>query len=461
MGCCSSQEDAKLGQVLLDHGPSAHSSEASAAAAGRSSTRGVSDVSPSIDIVGGRRSGGDRSSGNRGSGGSRSNDGTSSGGHNGGGGRGSRKDKRRGSSSATVTTDGHNHRFAQFFEMGPVLGKGSTSICHECRALSDGMRYACKVIDKDMVELRFAGQLDQFRVEVAALRALDHPNIIRLVDVFESRGHIYMVTELMEGGELFDYIVEKGVLSEREAAATMTGVTGAIAHMHARGFIHRDLKPENLLIDGALKQRRGRRGSSKEQFAELKQLSVKIIDFGLSKHMQGLQHTETFLGSRGYLAPEMLRRETYTDKVDIWSLGVLAYILLCGCMPFGEAAAGLTGGAERDFVLSWPSSAAAVSRNAKDIVEWMLRFDPAERCSAAQALEHPWLLSPDKRRGSSSPGADDKSRSLMLQSPKLLRKTPLRTPRRKPPTAEEYFDMLNSATPTNAGSELKMASSLR
>jgi serine/threonine protein kinase len=329
-------------------------------------------------------------------------------------------------------------RFDQFFEMGPVIGKGSTAICHECRALADGARYACKVIDKAVVELRFVGQLDQFRVEVEALRALDHPNIITLVDVFESRGHIYMVTDLMEGGELFDYIVEKGVLSEREAAATMGAVTSAIAHMHGAGFIHRDLKPENLLI------------SCLERGGTLERSSVKIIDFGLSKHMQGgIAHTETFLGSRGYLAPEMLRREEYSNKVDIWSLGVLGYILLCGCMPFGEEASGLTGGTERDFVLSWPSSAEAVSRQAKDLVGWMLRFDPRERCSAEQATEHPWLLASSGggkggRRGSKAPGGvDDKTLSLLLESPKLLRKVPLRTPRRKPPTAEEYFNTLN------------------
>jgi serine/threonine protein kinase len=155
------------------------------------------------------------------------------------------------------------------YELKEVLGVGSTSTCHRCICRATGLSYACKIIDKHHIEERFQGMMDQFHTEIAALRKLEHPNIIRLYDVYITKTKIFIVMELMEGGELFDYVVQKGTLTEEEASQIVRSVTSALVYMHSKHIIHRDLKPENLL----LLQQPSRSGN----------LDVKIIDFGLSK----------------------------------------------------------------------------------------------------------------------------------------------------------------------------------
>merc|ERR1711862_139053 len=123
---------------------------------------------------------------------------------------------------------------------------------------------------------------------------------------------IYIVMDLMLGGELFDYVVKRGALSEYEASNIMAKVTSALVYMHSKNIIHRDLKPENLLLLG------------KPSSSNKEELDVKIIDFGLSKrNTDGNNIAKTFLGTRGYLAPEMLQRKHYTSAVDTWALGVI------------------------------------------------------------------------------------------------------------------------------------------
>jgi serine/threonine protein kinase len=143
-------------------------------------------------------------------------------------------------------------------------------------------------------------------------------------DVYQTDNRICMVTEHMEGGELFDYVVNKGTLSEVEASCLVRKITSALAYMHACGVVHRDLKPENLLL------------TSKSPNAE-----VKIIDFGLAKLLHD-NLTRSFLGTRGYLAPELLRRQAYSKSIDVWALGVIVYVLLCGCLPFNDDGSKIT-----------------------------------------------------------------------------------------------------------------------
>lgn len=151
-----------------------------------------------------------------------------------------------------------------------VLGVGSTSTCHRCVDKRTNLHYACKIIDKKLIEDRFQGMMEQFHTEIEALRSLDHPNIIQLLDVYITEGKIFIVMELMEGGELFDYVVQKGTLTEDEAATIVRKVTSALVYMHSKNIVHRDLKPENLLLRRVPK-------SSHDS------IEVKIIDFGLSK----------------------------------------------------------------------------------------------------------------------------------------------------------------------------------
>jgi serine/threonine protein kinase len=151
-----------------------------------------------------------------------------------------------------------------------VLGVGSTSTCHRCIDKLKGTHYACKVIDKRLIEDRFQGMMEQFHTEIDALRSLHHPNIIQLFDVYITEGKIFIVMELMEGGELFDYVVQKGTLTEEEAAAIVRKVTGALVYMHSKNIVHRDLKPENLLLP-------------RIPINSSDSVEIKIIDFGLSK----------------------------------------------------------------------------------------------------------------------------------------------------------------------------------
>jgi len=156
------------------------------------------------------------------------------------------------------------------YQLMEVLGMGSTSTCHRCLNKKTDLYFACKIIDKRVIEDRFQGMMEQFHTEIDALRSLRHPSIIQLFDVYITDEKIFIVMELMEGGELFDYVVQKGTLTEDEAARIVRKVTSALVYMHTKNIVHRDLKPENLL----LKRRPRHAGDDVE---------VKIIDFGLSK----------------------------------------------------------------------------------------------------------------------------------------------------------------------------------
>jgi serine/threonine protein kinase len=263
------------------------------------------------------------------------------------------------------------------YELRETVGVGSTSTCHRCTRKSDGVEFACKVIDKQQIDEKFTGLLDQFYIEIKALQSLEHRNIISLVDVFETSAKIYMVMEMMNGGELFDYVVEKGTLSEEEASLFVRKITSAVAHMHNLGIIHRDLKPENLLL------------TSKDKSAE-----VKLIDFGLAKIVVDPSGAaSSFLGTKGYLAPEMLQRNGYDKAIDMWALGIIVFVLLCGCLPFDDDSSKIPSesAARKKFTLRFPRWSTNLSASAKDLLHNLLDVNPKTRYTAEQALNHPWV----------------------------------------------------------------------
>lgn len=268
--------------------------------------------------------------------------------------------------------------FSVKYDLKDVIGVGSTSTCHRCVRKSDGMEFACKVIDKKTIEIKYTGLMEQFNIEIKVLKLLNHPNIIHLADTYETSEKIYMIMEVMKGGELFDYVVEKGTLSEEEASLLVRKITSAVAHMHSLNIIHRDLKPENLLL------------TSKGPNAE-----VKLIDFGLAKVMSDSvqDQARSFLGTRGYLAPEMLQRHTYDKAIDIWALGVIVFVLLCGCLPFDDDSAKIEteSDAKLKFTLRFPRWASNLSEAAKDLLLKLLAVDPKDRITADQALRHSWV----------------------------------------------------------------------
>ncbi|XP_073008791.1 calcium-dependent protein kinase 3 [Typha latifolia] len=258
------------------------------------------------------------------------------------------------------------------------LGRGEFGVTYLCMDRNTKELLACKSISKR--KLRTAVDVEDVRREVAIMRHLPKsPSIVSLREACEDDGAVHLVMELCEGGELFDRIVARGHYTERAAAAVTRTIVEVVQLCHKHGVIHRDLKPENFL------------------FANKKENSpLKAIDFGLSIFFKPGERFSEIVGSPYYMAPEVLKRN-YGPEIDIWSAGVILYILLCGVPPFwaeteqGVAQAILRGNI--DFKREpWPS----VSENAKDLVQQMLEPDPKVRLTANKVLEHPWLQNAKK-----------------------------------------------------------------
>ncbi|KVH90932.1 Calcium-binding EF-hand, partial [Cynara cardunculus var. scolymus] len=194
------------------------------------------------------------------------------------------------------------------YKFGKELGRGEFGVTYECQNIATGEKVACKKISKS--KLRAEIDVEDVRREVEIMRHLPvHPNIVSYKDVYEDKDAIYLLMELCEGGELFDRIVAKGHYTERAAAIVIRTIL-EVCHKH--GVIHRDLKPENFLY------------ANKSETAPLK-----AIDFGLSIFIEPGVRFKEIVGSPYYMAPEVLRRN-YGEEIDVWSTGVILYILLCG-----------------------------------------------------------------------------------------------------------------------------------
>ncbi|XP_057982137.1 calcium-dependent protein kinase 8-like [Malania oleifera] len=264
------------------------------------------------------------------------------------------------------------------YEVGRELGRGEFGITHLCTEKSSGELFACKSISKE--KLRTAVDIEDMRREVEIMKQLpQHPNIVSLKDTCEDNNAVHLVMELCEGGELFDRIVARGHYTERAAAVVTRTIVEVVQMCHKHGVMHRDLKPENFL------------------FANMKETApLKAIDFGLSVFFKPGERFTEIVGSPYYMAPEVLRRD-YGPEVDVWSAGVILYILLCGVPPFwAETEQGVAQAIIRsviDFKRDpWP----LVSDNAKELVRKMLDPDPRRRLTAQGVLDHPWLQNAKK-----------------------------------------------------------------
>ncbi|KAM1340294.1 hypothetical protein ACFX2H_038709 [Malus domestica] len=273
---------------------------------------------------------------------------------------------------------GHRTQIGDKYVLGRELGRGEFGITYLCTDRETKQALACKSISKR--KLRTAVDIEDVRREVAIMSTLpEHPNIVKLKATYEDNENVHLVMELCEGGELFDRIVARGHYSERAAANVARTVAEVVRMCHANGVMHRDLKPENFLF------------SNKKEHAPLK-----AIDFGLSVFFKPGEKFMEIVGSPYYMAPEVLKRN-YGPEVDIWSAGVILYILLCGVPPFwaeseqGVALAILRG--VIDFKREpWPQ----ISDSAKSLVRQMLEPDPRKRLTAQEVLEHPWLQNAKK-----------------------------------------------------------------
>ncbi|XP_057957775.1 calcium-dependent protein kinase 24 [Malania oleifera] len=259
------------------------------------------------------------------------------------------------------------------YRFGKELGRGEFGVTHLCFDLKTGETLACKSIAKS--KLRTEIDVDDVRREVDIMRHLPrHPNIVSFREAYEDKEAVHLVMELCEGGELFDRIVAKGHYTERAAALVTKTIVKVVQLCHTHGVMHRDLKPENFL------------------FANTSETSpLKAIDFGLSMFFEPGERFSEIVGSPYYMAPEVLRRN-YGPEVDVWSAGVILYILLCGVPPFwAETEEGIAHAIVRSVVDferdPWPK----VSKDAKNLVIRMLDPNPFSRLKAEEVLEHPWI----------------------------------------------------------------------
>ncbi|XP_074224113.1 ribosomal protein S6 kinase alpha-2 isoform X4 [Camelus bactrianus] len=268
---------------------------------------------------------------------------------------------------------GNNIHFTDGYEIKEDIGVGSYSVCKRCVHKATDAEYAVKIIDKSKRD-------PSEEIEIL-LRYGQHPNIITLKDVYDDGKSVYLVMELMRGGELLDRILRQRCFSEREASDVLCTITKTMDYLHSQGVVHRDLKPSNILyMDES--------GNPE---------SIRICDFGFAKQLRaenGLLMTPCYTAN--FVAPEVLKRQGYDAACDIWSLGILLYTMLAGFTPFangpddtpedilariGSGKYALSGG-------NWDS----ISDAAKDVVSKMLHVDPHQRLTAVQVLKHPWVV---------------------------------------------------------------------
>uniref|UniRef100_A0AAY4ANT4 non-specific serine/threonine protein kinase n=1 Tax=Denticeps clupeoides TaxID=299321 RepID=A0AAY4ANT4_9TELE len=258
------------------------------------------------------------------------------------------------------------------YKVGKVIGDGNFAVVKDCVERSTGREYALKIIDK----AKCAGKEHLIENEVAVLRRVKHPNIIMLIEEVDTPTELYLVMELVKGGDLFDSITSSTKYTERDASVMVFNLAGALKYLHRMSIVHRDIKPENLLVcenpDGTK--------------------SLKLGDFGLATVVEGPLHT--VCGTPTYVAPEIIAESGYGLKVDIWAAGVITYILLCGFPPFRSE-----NNLQEDLFdqillgrLEFPSPYwDNISMSAKELIGQMLQVNVEARYTAEDVLTHPWV----------------------------------------------------------------------
>ncbi|XP_070826994.1 serine/threonine-protein kinase DCLK1-like isoform X2 [Chaetodon trifascialis] len=260
---------------------------------------------------------------------------------------------------------------AERYKVGRALGDGNFAVVRECVERSTGREYALKIISKD----KCRGKEHMIQSEVSILRRVKHPNIVLLIEEMDTNSELYLVMELVKGGDLFDAITSSNKYTERDASCMLFNLASAIKYLHSLNIVHRDIKPENLLVyehqDGSK--------------------SLKLGDFGLATVVNGPLYT--VCGTPTYVAPEIVAETGYGLKVDIWAAGVITYILLCGFPPF-------RGGDDQEALfqqilkglLDFPAPYwDNVSDGAKALITGMLQVEVDQRYTAVQVLDHAWV----------------------------------------------------------------------
>ncbi|CAB9511941.1 MAP kinase-activated protein kinase 2 (Fragment) [Seminavis robusta] len=262
-------------------------------------------------------------------------------------------------------------KVSKHYQIKSALGSGGYGDVFLATHKQSGAERAIKVIDKSKWNSREnEAVINEFNI----VKDLDHPNLLKMYEMFEDHRHYYIITDIYKGGELFDEIEANGAFAEEDTAVLMMNVLSCVNYCHKKGIVHRDLKPENILL------------TSSKKLDDLK-----LIDFGLASYFKPGQRLKDSVGSAYYKAPEVLN-EDYGEKCDVWTCGVICFILLAGYAPFdGDDDQQIedeirSGDFEFDDPI-WDM----ISEDAKDFIEECLTYNEKHRPTAAEALTHPWL----------------------------------------------------------------------
>eukprot|EP00177_Eucheuma_denticulatum_P000621 GFKZ01001113.1.p1 GENE.GFKZ01001113.1~~GFKZ01001113.1.p1 ORF type:complete len:546 (+),score=59.93 GFKZ01001113.1:219-1856(+) len=259
------------------------------------------------------------------------------------------------------------------YEVGKALGRGCFATVYKAQRRSDGLAVAIKSVEKNRLDDETEKLLQN---ELEVLQAVsEHPGIVTLLDSVETERFMFFVMEYVDGGPLLDRIISKGHFSENDARVLLRAILRTLNYLSDLGCVHRDIKPENILVDNY---------SAK--------WPVKLTDFGLSAKMQPDELLHGTLGTPLFVAPEILKGDGYDCACDMWSLGVVLYLVLCGYPPFpydhpGELVRSIINGEYSFPAQEWDH----VSGDAKDALTRMMEVNPKHRLTPAQALEHPWF----------------------------------------------------------------------
>ncbi|KAL1916152.1 uncharacterized protein VTP21DRAFT_6156 [Calcarisporiella thermophila] len=264
------------------------------------------------------------------------------------------------------------------YKTGRTLGRGTYAEVKEAFHITTGAAYAVKIINKNLMK----GREHLIKNEILILSQISrhHRNVLTMVDFFETMNNLYLVTELAQGGELFERICQQGSFFEKDAANLVRSICEGVAYLHDNGVVHRDLKPENLLF------------RTKAEDSDLL-----IADFGLSRIIDSekFQILTTTCGTPAYMAPEVFKKIGHGKPVDCWAIGCITYFLLCGEPPFERQNSQdeLTAILNAEYVFE-PLYWEGISEEAKDFITRFLTVDPTNRMTAHEALVHPWLAAP-------------------------------------------------------------------
>ncbi|XP_034457096.1 death-associated protein kinase 2 isoform X1 [Hippoglossus hippoglossus] len=264
-----------------------------------------------------------------------------------------------------------------FYEIGDVLGSGHFGQVRQVREQATGTCWAGKFLKiRKMAGSRLGVDRSSVEHEVEILQALHHPNIVILKDVFESRAEVVLILELVSGGELFDFIAEKENLLESEAIEFMKQILEGLGFMHSKQIAHFDLKPENIMLSNKVSPNP----------------NIKLIDFGLAHRFQQGKDYSSTSGTPQYIAPEVINNEPLGMAADMWSIGVITYILLSGLSPFqsetDEDTLKNIIAMKYEFFSQYFSTTSSM---AKDFIQKLLMNNPNDRMTAEECLLHPWI----------------------------------------------------------------------